>query len=150
MLSTNIRSRRATLRLRAITTPLMILLAMGTLAAQERYGGIKGTVTDPSGAVLPNVKVTLTNKAQNREHITTTGGDGSYFIPKLDPGHYSAKFEIKGFSTTQMADINLLLGQTLTANAAMNISGTEQQILVTEAAPLIDTTNTTIANNITS
>ncbi|MBI2687456.1 MAG: TonB-dependent receptor [Acidobacteria bacterium] len=120
------------------------------LSAQERFGEIIGTATDPSGAVLPNVSVKVTNKTSLRVVETTTGNSGDYSVRNLDPGRYSVRFMAKGFGTYEVADVALLLGNTLRVNAPMTVAASEQTVQVTEAAPLIDTTNTTIAANITS
>src|SRR5436305_5603310 len=54
--------------------------------AQERFGNFVGIVTDPSGAVLPDVTVTLTNKENNRVLTTKTDGSGSYVFRQVEPG----------------------------------------------------------------
>lgn len=122
----------------------------GSLIAQERFGEITGAATDASGAVLPGVKVLVTNKATDRVLETTTSGSGEYVARNLEPGRYRVRFELKGFTTYEVGDVSLLLGRTLVVNAPMGVAGTEQTVQVTEAAPLIDTTNTTMANNITA
>ncbi len=148
-ISTMMRLRQG---LRAYLPYLFCLVMLLGLAAwgQERFGEINGTATDPSGAVIPNVTVTVTNKGTGRVFQTQTGADGRYVARNLEPGRYSVKFEIQGFSTHEAADVNLLLGRTLIVNAPMAVARAEQAVQVTEAAPLIDTTNTTIAQNITA
>ena len=130
---------------------LLLLLAAGAIAtAQERFGEISGTAMDSTGAVLPGVKVVVANKTTGRTFETTTGASGAYQARNLEPGHYSVRFELKGFTTYEVGDVNLLLGKTFTVDAKMAVGSTEQAIQVTDAAPLIDTTNTTMANNITA
>jgi hypothetical protein len=136
--------------LRQVSLLLPIALMMGALYGQERFGELSGTATDPSGAVLPNVSVRVTNKASLRVVETTTGGNGEYNVRNLDPGRYSVRFEVKGFAVQEVPEVALGLGQTLRVNAAMTIAQAEQTIQVTEAAPLIDTSNVTMANNITA
>jgi hypothetical protein len=117
---------------------------------QKRFGELNGKATDPSGAVLPNVQVKATNKGTGRVVDTTTGAVGSYVIRNIEPGHYSVRFELKGFTTYEVGDVNLLVGKALTVNAPMTVARSEQAVQVTEAAPLIDTTNTTVAHNLTA
>lgn len=141
------------LRLRGICLLLSILLAGGlgfTLLAQERFGEILGSVTDSTGAVLTQVKVTVTNKVTARVFETQTGSTGEYLARNLEPGRYAVRFELKGFTTQEFAEVNLPLGRTLKVDAQMGVAGTEQTVQVTEAAPLIDTTNTTMANNLSA
>jgi hypothetical protein len=116
---------------------------------QERFSEINGTVTDPTGAVMPNVKVTVTNKATQRVFETNSTASGTYVARNLEPGRYSVKFEIQGFTPHEVQEVDLLLGRTLRVDAQMAVARTEQSLQVTEAAPLIDTTNTAVANNIT-
>ncbi|HYP07086.1 MAG TPA: TonB-dependent receptor [Bryobacteraceae bacterium] len=118
--------------------------------AQERFGELNGTATDPSGAVLPDVAVTATNTTTQRVVTTRTGADGTYVLRQLEPGFYSVKFEVTGFTPYQVAQVELLAGRILKVNAPLTVSGTEQTVQVTEAAPLIDVTRTTIAHDITA
>jgi len=127
-----------------------LLISPLLLWGQERFGELNGTVTDPSGAVLPGVKVLILNKGTGRSVETETNSTGAYIARNLEPGRYSVRFELKGFATHEIADVNLLLGRTLKVDASMAIASTEQAVQVTEAAPLIDTTNTMVANNVTS
>ncbi|MBL8219441.1 MAG: carboxypeptidase regulatory-like domain-containing protein, partial [Bryobacterales bacterium] len=145
-------TRRLRQGLRAYLPYLFCLTMLLCTAAwgQERFGEINGTATDPSGAVIPNVTVTVTNKGTGRVFQTQTGSDGRYVARNLEPGRYSVKFEMQGFAAHEAADVSLLLGRTLTVNAPMSVARAEQAVQVTEAAPLIDTTNTTIAQNITA
>jgi hypothetical protein len=129
---------------------VLSILSGGSAFAQERFAELTGTATDSSGAVLPNVQVMITNRVSGRTFEIATGADGTYIARSLEPGRYMVRFEIAGFQTYEVADVNLLLGRTLRVDAPMKVAGTEQTVLVTEAAPLIDTTNTTVANNITA
>jgi len=130
---------------------LPALLCLSTLSiAQERFGELTGTATDSSGAVLPNVNVRVTNKATARVVDTTTDGSGQYVVRNLDPGSYKVRFDVKGFSPLEVPEVNLLVGKTLRVNGAMTVSSSEQTVVISDAAPLIDTTNTTMANNITA
>lgn|SRR5581483_6412797 len=131
---------------------IAILGFAGTvLRGQERYGEIDGTVTDASGAVIPGATVTLTHKATNRVYTFSTGADGTYLARNLEPGHYSVRFHVTGFADYDVPDVNLLLGKVLQLNASMAVARAEQTIEVSStAAPLIDMTGTTVANNISS
>jgi hypothetical protein len=121
-----------------------------TLTAQERFGELQGTVTDATGAAIPKVKVTVTNTDSGRVFETQTGGAGDYVARNLEPGRYKVRFELQGFEVHEVAEVNLLLGKTLKVDGQLAVAGTQQTVSVTESAPLIDTTNTMIANNITA
>jgi hypothetical protein len=141
-------NRRNATALLAFLASMLALPAL--LMAQERFGEINGTATDASGAVLPNVQVTANNTGTGRAFPTTTNSSGQYILRNLEPGRYTIRFELKGFTTQDIADVNLLLGKTLRVDANMSVARAEQTVQVTESAPLIDTTNTTIAQNITA
>ena len=99
------------LRSRALAIPAACLMLFSVpLTAQERFGEINGTATDPSGAVLPDVTVTATNAATQRAFTTRTSGDGLYVIRQLEPGTYSVKFQLTGFAVYQLAQVDLAAG----------------------------------------
>lgn len=130
---------------------LALLLAVTLpVLGQERFGNLSGTATDPSGAVLPGVTVTATNKATNRVDTAKTRGDGSYMVPDVEPGRYMVRFEKSGFSRYEVPDVIVLVGKTSRVDASMQVGSLEQVVQVTEAAPLIDTSSTMIAHNVTS
>src|SRR5919107_4714454 len=89
------------------------LLFTFTSFAQERFGELNGTVTDPSGAVLPNATVTVTAKETGRVFTTKSGSEGTYVVRPLEPGFYSARFELTGFTIHEVPSIQLLAGQIL-------------------------------------
>src|SRR6476620_7005700 len=133
----------------ALIGAFLLLLTVPS-AAQERFGELSGTATDPSGAVLPDVAVTATNTATQRAYTTRTGGDGTYIIRQLEPGIYSLKFELTGFTIQQVAQVELTAGKILKVNAPLTVAANEQAVQVTESAPMIDVTRTMIAHDITS
>jgi Carboxypeptidase regulatory-like domain/TonB-dependent Receptor Plug Domain len=136
----------------ALVAAVALLGAMIAIpaAAQERFSGLTGTVTDASGAVLPGTTVMITNKQTGKVFSAVTGADGVYRVLDLEPGRYSVKFELSGFATTDFPDVNLLLGKTLTIDSALKVGGVSEAISVTAESPLIDTRNTTIAHNVTA
>jgi hypothetical protein len=121
-----------------------------TAWGQERFSDLSGVATDATGAVVPGVKVTATNKGTGRVLEVITGTQGSYSLRQLEPGHYSVRFEAAGFNTYEVGDVNLLLGKELRVDGALKVGSTGQTVEVSDAAPLIDVSGTTIAQNITS
>ena len=71
------------------------------VSAQTPSGEISGVVTDSSDSVLPGVRVTLTNVATNAVRLTQTNEAGVYVFPALQPGTYTLKVELEGFSTAE-------------------------------------------------
>jgi hypothetical protein len=127
----------------------LVLLATGVFA-QERFGEIQGTATDATGAVVPNVTVTLTETNVNRVQTTKTGGDGSYVFRSVEPGPYKVRFDLAGFNPMEVPNVNVLAGRVLTVNSKLEVGGTGQTVQVTEAAPLIDVTTPLVAQNLSA
>src|SRR5580692_9582627 len=78
---------------------LLLLLACGPASGQVSNGAILGTVKDPSGAAVPNAKLTVTNTDTNEIRNVTAAEDGSYRVPALRAGNYAVKVEAQGFKT---------------------------------------------------
>jgi len=128
-----------------------LLLAGATLlTAQERFGNFLGNVTDPTGAAMPEVTVTLTNKENNRVLTTKTDASGAYLFRQVESGHYRFTFERTGFTRQEVPEALISVGQEIRVNVNMQVGGTEQTVQVTEAAPLIDTTTVLKASNISA
>ena len=83
---------------------LALVLMSFPAFGQERTGGIAGTVSDPTGAVIPDVQITATNLSTGRMQSTTSGSDGAYRILQVEPGRYSVAFEKSGFAKYEIAD----------------------------------------------
>lgn len=128
----------------------LLVATAGPAGAQERFSGLTGTVTVASGAVLPGATITITNKQTGKVFTAVSGADGVYRVLDLEPGRYTVKFEISGFSTSEVPDLNLLLGKTLTVDSSLRVGGLTEAISVTAESPLIDTRSTTIAHNVTA
>ena len=126
----------------------VLLLTSFPVWGQERVGILSGTVTDPTGAVVPGVTVTVTNLTTRLSTTTQTGRDGTYRAQDLEPGRYSVVFEKTGFSRYEVPDLIVLVGKTLRVDAAMQVGSVTQTVQVTEAPPLIDTESTMVAHNV--
>jgi hypothetical protein len=134
----------------SITVATIALAGAAPALAQERFGALTGVVHDDSGAVLPGVTVAITNKATQKVYTAVTGSDGSYRLLDLEPGRYSVRYELSGFSPAEMPDVNVLLGKTLDVSPALKVGGLQEAVTVTTESPLIDTRSTTIAHNVTA
>src|SRR5690242_12821799 len=89
----------------------VLLLIFPVLALAQAAGGtLLGTVTDPSGAVMPNVAVTVTNTDTNQATHLSTNQAGEYLAPDLQIGHYMIRAEAPGFKATEQKDIALNVG----------------------------------------
>lgn len=141
---------RVTLRFSIYALSILLLMSGLTVFGQERFGELNGVVNDASGAVVPNATVTITNRANGRVFTTKSLGDGAWVARDLEPGRYMIRFEATGFQKYEIADVNLLVGQRLKVDAKLAVGSMEQTVQVSEAAPLIDTSRTQIAHNVTA
>jgi hypothetical protein len=112
------------------------------LHAQAITGTIEGTVTDKDGGGLPGVTVTVINTATGYEGILSTGSSGFFQAPLLPLGPYAVTFELEGFATLIREGLDLALGQTINLRIELQVSAIGEEITVTDAAPLIETSRT--------
>jgi protocatechuate 3,4-dioxygenase beta subunit len=75
--------------------------------AQNNKGTIVGTVKDPSGAVVAGATVTVTNTETGEAREATTGDDGTYTVPSIDPGQYRVEIVAPGFQTVVRENVTL-------------------------------------------
>ncbi len=127
---------------------LLLGIVVGLVFAQERTGELNGIARDQSKAVVPNVTVTATNNASDRVSTSRTGGDGAFVLRGLEPGRYSVKFEVQGFTPVEYPDVMVAAGRVMTVNADLSVKAGQQTVEVVANAPLIDTTTTTVGHNV--
>jgi hypothetical protein len=113
--------------------------------AQIATGDISGFVRDPSGAPIPNARVTARMVEQQAVRTTETNGEGFYNFLALPPGTYEMTFEMGGFQTQVRTGLQLTVNQHLRIDAALAVGAVETQVNVTAAAPLVDTTSPTLS-----
>jgi hypothetical protein len=123
---------------------LVLILAAGLAAplfaqSQATTGVIEGTVLDDSGAAVPGAGVTMRNTATNFERTATTDNDGRFRGLLLPLGPYRVTVTKPGFATLVRDGINLAVGQTATLNLALKVSNVQEEVVVTGAAPVVET-----------
>jgi len=91
---------------------------------------IRGTITDPSGAVVPNVKVTLTNIDTGVTTTIPTNDAGQYVAVDLQIGHYKVKAEAKGFKVAEQKDLVLTVGASLRVDFQMQMGASQETVTV--------------------
>ncbi len=124
---------------------------LGLALVASAQSSITGTVTDATGAVVPDVKVVAQMADTNLERETQTTGTGFYSIPNLVPGVYNLTIRKTGFRSEQALNVTLTVGQTLTLDVTLAVSGVSTSITVqgNEVAPL-DTTDAELSNVVDS
>jgi TonB family protein len=96
--------------------------------------GIKGSVYDPSGAVIPSATIVLKNTASSKEEVVMTAADGSYQLQGIPAGEYLVKVRVRGFATYQVT-LNLEAGSPATMNAHLTLGDGEESMLITATRP---------------
>jgi len=122
-----------------------ILAMASTLFAQGNTGTILGTITDPSGAVMPGVKVTVTNIDTGVALPATTNSVGDYAARFLIPGHYKVEASAPAFKKALRADINLDLGRELRVDFTLEPGAITQEVTVSATAALLETESGTLS-----
>ena len=126
-----------------IVSALLVLPVAGY--AQEAT--INGTVTDPSGGVLPGVTITAVHEASGNTFEAVTGDRGTFRIAAR-AGNYRVTAVLPGFSTVTRTGLELLVGQQATVNLQMALSTLQESVTVRGEAPLINTTTSSIGGNV--
>ncbi len=117
---------------------LMLAVLPAVAAAQDFRGAIGGRVIDESGAVLPGVAVTVTNKNTNISSDTVTNETGTYSLLYLTPGPYTVTAELQGFKK-MMRDLEVRLGDRLDIEFKMEVGRLEESVTVSAETPLLET-----------
>jgi len=119
------------------------------VSAQTVGATVSGTVVDPTGAVIPSVKIVLQNVSTGSVMNAATNGVGVFTAPNLPAGVYIITASAQGFSTLVRKAITLTVGQELVLNLNLQIGNTSQTIEVTTEAPTVDLANATVGGVIT-
>jgi Carboxypeptidase regulatory-like domain len=144
-----------TRKLRRIAAAVSLLLLAFTLLptayAQETTAAIQGTVTDPSGAIVPDATVVATSNSLISKAVAKTDSHGFYRLNALPPGNYTVTVTGGGMSF-KATDLKLSAGDLPNLNVRLTVSGTEAIIDVSSAVAMVDVTQskveTTISNEI--
>lgn len=129
---------------------LCLECAQFALAQGTDLGTIRGLVTDPSGAVIPNAKVIILDLGTNTTRETATNARGEYQMFGLRSGNYKVSVSAPGLTTQDITGVVLNGSDVVSANATLRVAGTQEAIAVTAEAPTINTEDQTISDTITS
>jgi len=126
------------------------LLMAGFLWAQSDRGSITGTVTDPTGAVVPGVQVTATNTDTKVQTNATTNDVGLYTILNLPIGGYTVAFSKQGFKTYDRSGITVAIAQVVHLDATLNVGAVTESVTVTAEAGILQTRQTELSTTMKS
>src|SRR5829696_2979833 len=142
-------SRLNVTNLAARTLIFTLLLIFASIVPAQTNSGVTGVVTDPSGALIPGVKVTLTDTKTSRELTTTTNDQGTYIFSKIQQGGgYQLSFSNTGFQTMVLNDIQLGIGRIETHNVQLVAGQVSETVEVTSQSgeATLNTTDASLGN----
>ena len=113
-------------------------------------GTIRGTVSDSSGALVPNAKITIIDQSTGSQRLTTTNERGEYQLFGLPSGTYTVSIAATGMATQSLKGLVLNGSDVVIANGTLKVSTTTEQVVVTAEVPLINTSDQTIADTISN
>ena len=131
----------------------LALILMGALMlahAVDVNGRVSGTVTDPSGAVLPNIQVTLTNEATNVKQVTTTQANGFYLFAQVPVGPYTVSVNAAGFKVSSIKGVVVQVDAQPVENFQLQVGSTTEQVEVSASSVSVDTTDMQLNNVVTN
>jgi len=129
---------------------MLVFVAFSILVASQAYAQVSGatlsgTVTDSSGAVIPNAQVAILDVSTGVTRTVTTGGAGFYTAPNLLPGIYEIRATAPGFSTQVHRGITLTVGAEQALDIKMQVGQVSQTVEVTTEAPTVELTSSTLS-----
>src|SRR5215467_6887932 len=137
--------------MRRLLFVLVVFLAVAVAAnAQTWRGSINGTVSDPSGAFVPNAKVKATEVSTNIDHNTVTTGDGQFAFQDIPLGFYKVTVAASGFATTTVDKVQVVAGTIFTLPVKLTVAKEVTTVEVSAAALAVDTTTSTQTQTIDS
>ncbi len=131
---------------KVLTLCLLVLVCTASGLGQVNTADLSGTVTDPSGGVVKDARVTVTSLSSGASRTATTDDSGHYSFVQLPPGDY--KFSVDagaGLATLEIADLVLKVGTPDIYDAHLQLSTQSQSIVINDATALLETQTTDVS-----
>jgi hypothetical protein len=131
----------------------VIVVGLGTsgvVLAQTVNGAFHGTVTDATGAAIPDASVKVTNLATGLVRVAAANSSGFYVITELPPGQYSVTVSKPSFATVAQEHVELLANQDLEVDYTLKVGDVTERVEVSAAPPALETANATLGQVIGS
>jgi hypothetical protein len=124
---------------------VLLALSVSPASGQAVFGSIFGTVTDPSGAAVPNAKVTVTNARKGTTDEGTTNESGNYSVTHLIPDTYTVRIESSGFKVIEEQNIAVSADAAARVDGQFQVGSTSESVEVTSEAPQLKTDRADVA-----
>jgi hypothetical protein len=133
----------------AVVCLLLSLLVYAAAVAQVgNQASLEGTITDPTGAVVPNVTVKLTNTQTGASFSAASNGSGYYVFPVIPVGTYDLTAEPSGFAAYTLKGIEVAVGAKINLPVALALKGQQESVEVTGETPVIETTRSPVTETV--
>src|SRR5208282_1211311 len=113
-------------------------------------GLLRGVVSDPSGRVVSNANVVVTNERTNEVRTVSTGADGAYTVPLLPPGTYRVDIDAKGFARTIVSSVVIAVTETNVENVTVKVSSTLTAVEVKGTPPVVEASTNALGDVVTT
>ena len=125
--------------IRVLSIFVFLIFLSSIVFGQADQGRITGTVTDATGALVPNAAITVTNEKTGEARTVQSGDSGVYIIPALKASTYTIRVSAPNFSTNESKSVQLSVGQELTYDAALQVGSTSTIVNIISSESAIDT-----------
>ena len=143
-------SRSRTVAVFSAVVVALTLLCRAPAYPQAVGATLSGTVTDASGAAIPNVQITVKNSATGETQVVKTNSDGLYTAPNLLPGTYDVTFSAQGFALVTESNLVLAVGEQHSLNRTLQVGQATQKVEVTAAAATVELATSTVSGDVNS
>src|SRR6267154_716495 len=150
VMSSKLLRAKAARAMQALCLCMGVFLVCVPLFSQGSQGRILGTITDQTGGVVSNATVTVVDVERGVSRTLTTGDSGEFSAPNLLPGTYTVRAEAKGFKIVERQKIALEVGKEIRVDLTLQPGAQEQTITITEALPLVETSNATLGGTLSN
>ena len=134
--------------LRVILSVVMLIVCASAFG--QTTGALGGKIADTTGAALPGVTVEAKSPSVQGTRTTISDATGTYRLALLPPGEYSVDFRLDGFAPVARKNVIVSLGKDSTVDVTMRPAAMSEEMTVSAAAPVVDTTSTTLGTNLTT
>jgi hypothetical protein len=130
---------------------LIAFLSLSPLVANAQFrASLRGTVTDPQGAAVPEATVTLTNTATNQKFVATSDANGIYQFNALGPAPYSLSAEHAGFKKKVLDYVQIIPEQLNSLDVQLDVGEVQQTVTVSGTTQTLDTETATVSGTVSS